>query len=176
MGQHQALLVRGAGGGGAACPARHLGAPPQLVAALVRAAVTEQAETRALAGGERAPQGRGGAAEEHHINDGWGLVLLSYSLVCLILVGIWAERRHVPSSLAAVAIGALLGLVLRVVGAESAPALHSMLFFDGEIFLYALLPPIIFEAGFSISRGFFLNNLTTILIFAIQMKFPGEES
>jgi sodium/hydrogen exchanger 8 len=107
------------------------------------------------------------ADEAQHIDDGWGLVLLCYSLVALVLIGIWAERKHVPSSLAAVAVGVFLGLVLRMVGAESAPALHSLLFFDEEIFLYALLPPIIFEAGFSISRGFFFNNLATILLFAV---------
>lgn len=30
-----------------------------------------------------------------------------------------------------------------------------------------LLPPIIFEAGFSVSRKFFFNNLATILLFAV---------
>jgi NhaP-type Na+/H+ or K+/H+ antiporter len=95
------------------------------------------------------------------------LVLLCYSLVALILVAIWAERRHVPSSLAAVLVGALLGFVLRLAGAESAPALHSLLFFDEELFLYLLLPPIIFEAGFSVSRKFFFSNLATILLFAV---------
>lgn len=106
------------------------------------------------------------ADEAQHIDDGWGLVLLCYSLVALVLIGIWAERKHVPSSLAAVAVGVFLGLVLRMVGAESAPALHSLLFFDEEIFLYALLPPIIFEAGYSMKKARFIRNFETILLFA----------
>jgi len=57
--------------------------------------------------------------------------------------------------------------VLRLAGAESAPTLHSLLFFNEELFLYLLLPPIIFEAGFSLSRQHFFNNLATILLFAV---------
>lgn len=107
------------------------------------------------------------AAESYHREIGFDLVLVCYALIGLILVAIWAERQHVPSSLAAVLVGAALGIVLRVVGAESAPSLHSLLFFDEELFLYVLLPPIIFEAGFSVSRRFFFNNLATILLFAV---------
>ena len=107
------------------------------------------------------------AEEAQHIDDGWSIVLVCYSLVALILVAVWAERRHVPSSLAAVLAGAVLGLVLRMAGAESAPSLHSLLFFDEELFLYLLLPPIIFEAGFSVSRKYFFSNLATILLFAV---------
>ena len=82
--------------------------------------------------------------EEEHEILGEDLVLISYSLVVLILVAIWAEQRHVPSSVAAMIIGALLGLVLRLAGADAAPSLsmlHSWLFFNEELFLYFLLPP-----------------------------------
>lgn len=77
----------------------------------------------------------------YHNELGSDLVLLCYSLVALILIAIWAERKHVPSSVAAVLVGAFLGLVLRVAGAESAPSLHSLLFFDEELFLCACIIP-----------------------------------
>ena len=50
------------------------------------------------------------AEEAQHIDDGWSIVLVCYSLVALILVAVWAERRHVPSSLAAVLAGGLGGV------------------------------------------------------------------
>lgn len=45
--------------------------------------------------------------------------------------------------------------------------LHGLMFFNEELFMYLLLPPIIFEAGLSLSRHHFFANLATILIFAV---------
>ena len=42
---------------------------------------------------------------------GEDLVLISFSLVFLIVVAIWAEQRHIPSSVAAVLMGAVLALL-----------------------------------------------------------------
>lgn len=108
--------------------------------------------------------------EEQEVELGVHLVLISYSLVALIGVAIWAESRHIPSSVAAIVVGCLLGLIMRLAGADGAPALgtiHALLFFNEEIFLYFLLPPIIFEAGFSLSKRHFFLNLATILLFAV---------
>ena len=108
--------------------------------------------------------------EEEHETDAEHLILVSYSLVALILIAIWAEQRHIPSSVAAMIVGAALGLVLRLSGADGAPSLsmlHQLLFFNEELFLYLLLPPIIFEAGFSLSRRTFFQNGGTILLFAV---------
>ena len=41
------------------------------------------------------------------------------------------------------------------------------MFFNEEFFLYLLLPPIIFEAGLSLSRHHFFANFATIMLFAV---------
>jgi len=108
--------------------------------------------------------------EEEEVQLGEHLILVSYSLVGLIAIAIWAESHHFPSSIAAILVGSALGLIMRLAGADAAPALgtiHSLLFFNEEIFLYFLLPPIIFEAGFSLSKRHFFLNLATILNFAV---------
>ena len=108
--------------------------------------------------------------EEEEVELGEHLILVSYSLVALIVIAIWAEQRHIPSSVAAMIVGSALGLVMRLAGADAAPSIstiHALLFFNEEIFLYFLLPPIIFEAGFSVSRTHFFHNLATILLFAV---------
>ena len=107
--------------------------------------------------------------EEEHEVIGVDLMFVSYALVLLILLAIAAEQRHVPSSVAAISAGAVLGGVLRLTGADRDRdlLLRSVIFFDEELFVYVLLPPIIFEAGFSTSRHHFFSNLFTILLYAV---------
>ena len=114
--------------------------------------------------------GQDEVSEEEEVKLGEHLIIVSYSLVGLIGIAIWAERRHIPSSVAAIVVGSTLGLVMRLAGENSAPktsAIHLLEYFNEEFFLYFLLPPIIFEAGFSLSRHHFFHNLATILIFAV---------
>jgi len=43
--------------------------------------------------------------------------------------------------------------------------------FNSEIFYYVLLPPIIFEAGFTLKRKQFFKNINTIMLFAVVGTF-----
>ena len=109
-------------------------------------------------------------AEEVHEHIGAELVLAAYALIALILLATWAERRHIPSSVAAIVGGMVAGVMLRLTGADessSLGALREMIFFDEQLFYYLLLPPIIFEAGFSLKQTHFFDNLGTILLFAV---------
>mmetsp|Transcript_61450 Transcript_61450/g.102275 ORF Transcript_61450/g.102275 Transcript_61450/m.102275 type:complete len:566 (-) Transcript_61450:143-1840(-) len=99
--------------------------------------------------------------EEIHEVLGVDLVVLSFFLVVLIAVSVSAEARHIPSSAASIVLGSLLGIAAHLVGADRLAT------FDEELFLYLLLPPVIFEAGFSLSARSFFSNLATILTFAI---------
>ncbi|XP_069372096.1 Na(+)/H(+) exchanger beta-like [Paralichthys olivaceus] len=66
----------------------------------------------------------------------------------------------VPESCLLIVVGLLVGCFIKAIG-EEAPILHSQLFF-----LY-LLPPIILDAGYFLPIRPFVENLGTILVFAV---------
>ena len=102
------------------------------------------------------------AAVEHRAIGG-DLALLSFFLTLLILASVFAERKHIPASACSIVLGALLGGILRVVPIE----MRDELLFNEEFFLYVLLPPIIYEAGFSLAKRTFFRNFVSILLFAV---------
>ena len=96
-------------------------------------------------------------------------MLITYVLILLVVAACAAERLKLPASSAAIIIGAVFGVVFRLAEAHKSDRLQNkaLITFDEELFLYVLLPPIIFEAGFSLSRRIFFRNLATILLFAV---------
>ena len=107
--------------------------------------------------------------EGEHAYIGFDLLMVNGVLIVLVMTSIWAEQRHIPASAVAIIVGAVVGGFMRVSGAGESSALQltSTAMFDEEVFLYLLLPPIIFEAGFSLTKGYFFSNLGTILLFAV---------
>ena len=77
--------------------------------------------------------------------------------------------------------GTLCGLLLWATGWVHRLQLGAIVLFDENLFLYLLLPPVIFEAGFSLQKGPFFSNLGAILVFAVlgtllTTLFIGETS
>ena len=110
--------------------------------------------------------------EDDHEHRVLGLdgALMSYVLILLVFSAAIAERFKLPASTAAIIIGAGFGAIFRAYGvtAESSNlSTDALITFDEELFLYVLLPPIIFEAGFTLSKSHFFSNLATILLFAV---------
>lgn len=94
-------------------------------------------------------------------------ILLTASLLFILLVGylINTQRlRHLPESGAAMILGFIIGLMVKACNSTREDYLLS---FDGEVFFFVLLPPIIFEAGFSLETRIFVNNLGSITTFAV---------
>eukprot|EP00908_Phaeocystis_cordata_P000385 Transcript_10407.p1 GENE.Transcript_10407~~Transcript_10407.p1 ORF type:complete len:694 (-),score=239.82 Transcript_10407:94-2175(-) len=96
-----------------------------------------------------------------------GLETLIFSgLLVVSILGSYVTIRSrcslLPESSVAIVIGAAFGAVLR----WSAPDSHFW-YFEPDVFFYVLLPPIIFEAGYTLKRRYFLDNLAPILTFAV---------
>lgn len=88
-------------------------------------------------------------------------------LLALIFVGYHINThrlKHVPESCAAVLLGFLVALAVRLMGLKQE---ELILNFQGGFFFFVLLPPIIFEAGLSLDCQMFVDNLGAILAFAV---------
>lgn len=94
-------------------------------------------------------------------------VFVTASLLVLMAIGyrINTHRlKHLPESGAAMALGVAVGLIVRIFGMTQE---EQLLNFNGSFFFFVLLPPIILEAGFSLKTQMFVDNLGTILVFAV---------
>ena len=110
------------------------------------------------------------ASDSSVINDTprGAIVALIVFLVLLLMLNMSAEKRFIPGSAACVTFGAVVGALLGPTGLAEAWGVYSSLDkFDRDVFYYLLLPPIIFEAGFSLSKKPFFDNLGMILLLAV---------
>ena len=73
-------------------------------------------------------------------------------------------RHFVPESAASMLIGVLAGSIATLVMNEEE---LKFLQFQPQVFFFLLLPPIVFDAGFSIKKRLFFDNLPSILLFAV---------
>ncbi|EFC42370.1 predicted protein [Naegleria gruberi] len=71
--------------------------------------------------------------------------------------------NFLPDSIITIAIGMIMGLVISYFGIESG----NIFKLESDIFFLFLLPPIIFESGYNLSKGNFFGNIISILWYAI---------
>ncbi len=98
--------------------------------------------------------------------------LLAVMGVCVLILHLLIkyELHFIPESLAVIAVGALFGVVMLIaskVGFISSTANGAFFAFPERAFSYLLLPPIVFEAGYSMSKADFFHNIGSILVFAV---------
>ncbi|XP_015074210.1 sodium/hydrogen exchanger 6-like [Solanum pennellii] len=103
---------------------------------------------------------------------GYGILLQIMMLVLSFVIGHVLRRRHfyyIPEASASLLIGLIVGGLANVSDTET--SIRAWFNFHEEFFFLFLLPPIIFQSGFSLSPKPFFSNFGAIITFAIVGTF-----
>lgn len=92
-------------------------------------------------------------------------ILIIASILCIGLIVMMMKAPILPRSAGAIILGICIGFAYAILYPEA--TFNKTLFFKPQIFFLILIPPIMFEAGFSLNRTDFFGNIRTILIFAV---------
>uniref|UniRef100_A0A452SQH7 Sodium/hydrogen exchanger n=1 Tax=Ursus americanus TaxID=9643 RepID=A0A452SQH7_URSAM len=91
------------------------------------------------------------------------------SSICIILVHLLIRYRlhFLPESVAVVSLGILMGAVIKIIEFKKLANWKEEEMFRPNMFFLLLLPPIIFESGYSLHKGNFFQNIGSITLFAV---------
>ncbi|KAL8237636.1 hypothetical protein R6Q59_018716 [Mikania micrantha] len=88
--------------------------------------------------------------------------------LCLVVGHLLDENRWVNESITAIIIGCVVGTIILCTSKWKS---SKLLRFDEELFFIYLLPPIIFNAGFSVKKKQFFHNFIPIMLFGVTGVF-----
>lgn len=89
--------------------------------------------------------------------------------ICIILVHLLIKFKlhFLPESVAVVSLGILMGGFIKIIEFQELANWKEEVMFRPNMFFLLLLPPIIFESGYSLHKGNFFQNIGSITLFAV---------
>ncbi|XP_061487316.1 sodium/hydrogen exchanger 8 isoform X3 [Rhineura floridana] len=89
--------------------------------------------------------------------------------ICIILVHLLIRYRlhFMPESVAVVSLGILMGAFIKIIESQKLANWKEEEMFRPNMFFLLLLPPIIFESGYSLHKGNFFQNIGSITLFSV---------
>jgi sodium/hydrogen exchanger 3 len=132
----------------------------QSINRLIRSPLAEEG------GGDFLPPDQEGASESE---VAWSLLLLLALELFAFFTAYILKKTHfkyLQEAAATMLFGTLIGLCTKWATTETAANLRNALAFDKTVFFLFLLPPIIFESGYSMKKKKFFQNLGSIIGYA----------